>query len=166
MKDGNSYVLDMTGAQYGWHEPVMPWQLYNTSRVREINDVRPFGGTTLYWKSKTTKLGGLFQWSVGIAEFFAEEVDGAVVWWQRHNMSVGDLLRLPEHGFLKNKASLLSCVDDILQRSKAFRQSRGNFEVSGGFNHGEESAFDRFKAGIGFTLLTDEFRGSWDTLSG
>lgn len=166
MKDGSTYVLDVTGAQYGWHEYVMPWQSYNISRIREVLDVRPFGGTTLYWKSKTTELGGLFQWRVGITDCFALEVTGAVVWWQRHNISLNTLLRLPEHEFLKNKASLLNRVDDILQRSKAFRESRGYFEVNGGFKHGAERANDRIETGMEFTLLRDEFRGSWDTMSG
>lgn len=141
VKNGDVYVLDMAGAQYGWHEPVIPWPLYNASRVRDIKDVLPFGGTTQIYRTRATETGGQFQWVVGIMEIFAVEVVVAVVGWQGHNISLSDLLRLPEHEFQKKRTSLISYVDDNLQRSKAFRESRGDFEISGGFKPGIERKF-------------------------
>lgn len=161
-KNGENYVLDMTGEQYGWHETVMPWQLYHASRVREIRDVLPFGGSTLYWKSKADSPG----WGIRIVEAFVLEMDYALVLWQKRNISLNDLLRLPEHEFQKKKASFLSSVDEMLQLSKAIRESRGEFEISGGIKHGAERAFENRPPGMAFTLLRDGFFGSGVTPSG
>ena len=140
LKNGESYAVDMAGAQYGWHEPVTPWQLYENSRVREIDQVVSFGGTRVFCKKRANDMGGQHKWAHAIKENFGEEVDEALAWWQRANILLSDLLRLPEHAFPKRKASLLACIDEVLQRYKAFQESRGMFDVGGGFKHG---ALDR-----------------------
>ena len=140
LKNGESYAVDIAGAQYGWHEPVTPWQLYNASRVREIKDVPPFGGTRASYKTRVNNMSEQRKWIHSIKENFAERVDCALAWWQRGNILSIDLLRLPEHEFQKRQTSLLSCVDDFMQRYKTFQDSYGGFNVSGDFKHG---GFDR-----------------------
>ncbi|KAL8942158.1 MAG: hypothetical protein Q9211_001527 [Gyalolechia sp. 1 TL-2023] len=36
LKDGSVYVVDLAGAQYGYHEPVMPLKTYADSRARAV----------------------------------------------------------------------------------------------------------------------------------
>ena len=136
MKNGETYALDMAGAQYGWHESVTPWQLYNTSRVRGIKDVLPFGGTRVFCKTRADNMGGQRKWIHTIKENFAESVDNAMAKWQRSNVSSSDLLRLPEHEFQKEQASLLNAVDDFLHRRKVCQEAHDIFNVSEGFKHG------------------------------
>lgn len=134
--NGETYALDMAGAQYGWYEPVTPWQSYNTSRVREIKDVVPFGGTRVFCKTRADNTGGQHKWVHGIKEGFAKSVDEAVEWWQRRNIPSSDLLRLPEHEFQKRRGSLIDTVDEFLQLYKAIQESNGGFTVREGFKHG------------------------------
>ena len=140
MKNGETYVLDMTGAQYGWSEAVTSWPLYNASRVRKCEEALPFGGTRDFCKAQASKSGGQRQWTRRIKEQFAGTVDGAVDRWQKDHMSLTELLRLPEQGFQKNQASLLDAVQDLLQRHKNFQEAQGIFKVTGSF---KEGAFDR-----------------------
>lgn len=140
MMNGETYALDMAGAQYGWHESVTPWQLYNAARVREIKIVMPFGDTKVLYKVRANDDGKQRQRIQEIIDNFAEVVDDAVVWWQRKNIALIDLLRLPEHEFKSKRAFLLDAIEENMQRYKAFGESQGAFEVKEGFNH---EAFDR-----------------------
>lgn len=47
LKDGNSYALDLCGAQYGLLQIVMPWEDYNSKMALNVLDALPsetFGG--------------------------------------------------------------------------------------------------------------------------
>ena len=136
MKNGETYVLDMTGAQYGWHEAVASWPLYEASRVRSCREVQTFGGVRVFCKARAVKSGGQLQWIRGIKEQFGRTVDGAVDWWQKDHISLTELLRLPEHDFQKNQASLVDTVEDLLQRHKNMLEEKGSLNVAGGFKEG------------------------------
>ena len=140
MKDGETYVLDMTGAQYGWYEAVTSWPLYNASRVRSCREVLTFGGTRVFCKARAVKFGGQQQWIRGIKEQFAKTVDGAVDRWQKDHISLTELLRLPERDFQKSQASLVDAIETLLQRHKNLQEAQGSFNVTGGF---KEGAHDR-----------------------
>ena len=135
MKNGERYALDTAGAQYGWHESVTPWQLYETSRVRAIRDVLPFGTTKIFSRTRADNMGKQHKWIHGIKEDFAEHVDGAVALWQRDDCSSVDLLCLAEDEFQKKQASLLVCVGVFLQQYKDFQEWRGGFNVNQGFKY-------------------------------
>ena len=140
MKNREKYVLDMTGAQYGWYEAVTPWPVYNASRVRSFTEVLPFGSARDFLKARAVKCGGQWQWIRSIKDQFAEVVDRIVVRWQKDHISLTELLRLPEHDFQKNQASLVDAVEELLQRHKKFLEAQGIFNVSGG---SKEGALDR-----------------------
>ena len=40
---GEKFALDLAGAQYGQHEPIIPWPQYEQKLVSQIVAVRPFG---------------------------------------------------------------------------------------------------------------------------
>ena len=140
MKNGHIYALDMAGAQYGWHESIIPWQTYHASRVREIREVLPFGGTRLFCDARANSMIAQGKWVHGINRNFAFNVQEAVTWWQKKNISTTNLLRLPEPDFTKHQSSLLETVAEFLRISKTMQESKGAFDVKGGFQHG---AFDR-----------------------
>lgn len=161
MKNGEMYALDMAGAQYGWHEPVTPWQLYNTTRVRDIRNVVPFGGTRAFCKMRANKMNEQRQWQHNIKQNFAESVDDAVATWQKGNVALIDLLHLPEHEFQQRRSSLLDTVDEFMQRYKAFQESNGGFNVKAGFMHGyidreiTSSAFANYSVKDTLTFFKD-----------
>ena len=137
MKNGETYSLDMAGAQYGWHESVVPWKLY-TTRVREVKEVLPFGGTKIFCKTRAKTMGPQREWIHSITEIFAKYMDGAITWWQTSNISTADLLRLPEYEFQKKKTSLMEVAEDHLRLCKTLHESRGYFEIEGKFNEGPD----------------------------
>ena len=131
MKNGEKYALDISGAQYGWREPVMPWELYTSRRTRAIKEVVPFGGTGVSNKERISGMSEQRKWIQTIKENFAQNGDAAIAWWQSANCSSIDLLRLPGQEFLSKQAKLLDAVELFLQRYKAFQESHGGFEVKG-----------------------------------
>ena len=137
MKNGETYALDMTGAQYGWSEAVTSWPLYNASRIRKCEEILTFGGTRIFHKARAVKNGGQLQYNRGIKEQFAESVDGAVDRWQKDHISLTELLRVPEGDFQKSQASLVDAVADWLQRYKNSQEAQGVFYFTGGFKEGE-----------------------------
>ena len=139
-RSGESYALDMAGAQYGCDEPILPWKLYTVLRVREIREVVPFGQTKVFCKIRANLMGEQCKWIQCIHENFAENVEGDITWWQRGKISTSKLLRLPEQEFKQRQASLLGVVDQFSKLCKALQESKGAFEVKGGFIHG---AYDR-----------------------
>ena len=140
-RNGEVYALDMTGAQYGWTECIVPWQIYVESRIREVKDVVPFGGTKVCSNMKAKETGGQYQRVHNIKVLFAQVVDGAVMLWQRGNILTTDLFRLPAQEFQKKQASLLDAVEELLQKEKAFQESQGSFESKRGFRDGFEKKF-------------------------
>ena len=140
-KTGEIYALDMTGAQYGWTECILPWKIYVESRVRELKDAVPFGGTKVWGNMMAKETGGQYQRVHNIRVFFAQVVDAAVMLWQRGNILTTDLFRLPEQDFQKKEASLLDAVEELLQMEKAFQESQGSFQCKGRLTGGFEKEF-------------------------
>ena len=130
-RTGEVYALDMTGAQYGWTECIVPWEVYVESRVEEVIDVFSFGGIKVWCNMDTEKRGGRYKWVCGIKVLFAQVVDGAVMLWQKGNMLTTNLFRLPEQDFQKKQASLIDSVEELLQKEKASQESQGSFETEG-----------------------------------
>ena len=111
------------------HEAIVPGKLYSTSKIGEIQRVEPFGETKVFCKKKAKNIFERQEWIRSIKECFAQHVDGAVAWWQRGNISSSELLHLPEDEFQRKKASLLSCIDEFMQRYNSFQESRGGFRL-------------------------------------
>lgn len=145
-RTGEIYALDMTGAQYGWTECIVPWSHYVKSRVREVKNVVPFGETKVWCLKRAKETGGQYKTVHDIKVLFAQVVDCAVMFWQRANILTTDLFRLPEQEFQKKQASLLDAVEELLQKEKAFQESQGTFESKGGFSNGFEKKFHTFVA--------------------
>ena len=133
MKNGEVYAFDMTGAQYGWDECITPWNLYSNSRIRELMEIVPFGETKVRYKMKANNTGGQSKWIRQIKDCFARYVECAMTLWQRDNISMTSLLRLPEAEFQRKQAYLLDAVEDAMQRTKAILESHGGLEVKAGF---------------------------------
>lgn len=147
-ENGETFAFDMTGAQYGWHEPVTPWQLYNTSRVRAIKEVVPFGETKVFCKTRAKTSGKQQEWIHVIKNKFAECVEVAMVAWQREHISMGALLRLPEPEFRRGQDSVLDLVKHFMQQYKDIQESRGAFDVQGGFQGGFDRNFTSWAPGF------------------
>lgn len=36
------FAIDMTGAQFGWYEPALPWEAYSTRRIKAVRETRAY----------------------------------------------------------------------------------------------------------------------------
>ena len=134
MKDGQSYALDLAGAQYGWQESVMTWERYSASRVQKKTSSVPFGETRVFCGIVATSTGGHHEWMHRVSQTFAKTVEEALVSWRTANISLVDLVRLPaESEFQEKQSSLLDTVDKLLQRYRTLQESEGGCEVKVGF---------------------------------
>ena len=43
LNNGEKYAMDITGQQFGWQQSIIPWVQYESSRIRSIVSISPFG---------------------------------------------------------------------------------------------------------------------------
>ena len=124
IKDGQTYALDLAGAQYGWQESVMTWERYSASRVQKETSSVSFGMTRVGYGTVATSTGGNYEWMHRVSQAFARTVEEALVSWQMANISLVDLVRLPaEPEFQQKQSSLLDTVEKLLQRYRTLQES-------------------------------------------
>ena len=131
LKNGDKYILDLTGAQYGWQEIVTPYDIYQQSKIRLIEQVLPFGGTRQYCKERAENAGGMAEWHHRVDSSFETVLNGLLKLWQQGNMSLSTLLRLPDDQFRKKQAELLELLETRLQTYKKLTTEMGAFDLKG-----------------------------------
>lgn len=122
-RDGEVYALDLTSAQNGHYEPIVPWHVYEKQRVVKIKQVHSLGGTQR--AELLTNPPNLYD------DFLSRSrgcLNSTVQDWQSGNTAFHLLLTLPEHEFVRKSgelyaevgAELESLVPAIYQRLWAF----------------------------------------------
>ena len=133
LKCGDEYALDVAGAQYGYHEPVLSWDLYMESRVEKLRNFRSFGSGQL--KSlidrddeKDTAFGHIKK----INRAFAAMLNKSLKIWQNRNTPLSALLKLPEDTFQQKHLELISFLEQDLptgpELEKLYREALGDKE--------------------------------------
>lgn len=56
LKTGKTYAVDVAGAQFGFHDPVLPWEDFDSERLATTTKVQDFG-TMASTLAKWTSLG-------------------------------------------------------------------------------------------------------------
>ena len=117
--NGEEYVVDITGAQYGHYEPVVSWKEYLATRAASVSRIDAFGTACQTtkgrcakkaWEGKITRL----HWSATIA------MDQAVEKWvQDNDLTLAAMLKLPEAQYLSKRADMLTMIKTALQKFKA-----------------------------------------------
>jgi hypothetical protein len=125
--DSEPYILDLSGAQYGYINPVIPWSVYKQSRIQdhEENVMLELG----YWKDNREKeikdTGDIF------LVFEKRASDRLLIetmkWEKEQKITVKDMLQLPERDFEIRKNELVEHIDTNL---KAFLE-KWNREMGG-----------------------------------
>ena len=132
MKTGEKYVIDLTGAQYGWYETIIPWHTYEKNRVQPIREVQRFGYTRKFCEERAAKSGGLAKWNHDADKSFTKALNDIVEGWQAGNMSLSAMLKLPEAELEKKRTSFLETVKEGMQRFRIFMKDIGALDLKGG----------------------------------
>ena len=131
LKNSDIYAIDITGAQYGYYDPVIPWDLYVASRVESIQEIQALGSIE-ECRRRMRKAMQVTGRTKTIEEEIADVFSAAEEAWQVENGSLSEMLKLPEDHFVAKQAELLEFVDGRVRERKARLEAR----CSEGFGNG------------------------------
>lgn len=122
LSNGEKYAFDITGAQYGYHESVVPWHQYIDSQVKEIVGTDTFGmDRTIAVSDELCGEPGYPGLIMSCNKEFMKVFDSTVRDWQKENTTLSAMLKLPEDTFRQRRASLTEYIERLLID---FRNSR------------------------------------------
>lgn len=133
LKNGESYAIDITGAQYGHYDAVIPWDLYVKSRVDRIEKMNPLRNIGECKKRISKKSKGRARTQ---EEQFAEVFVSAAKSWQVQYGPFEAMLKTKEENFKRKQAGLLDCIEEAVKGHKKEMEveTLPEAEVSEGFN--------------------------------
>ena len=110
------YALDMTAAQYGWHEfAVMPWPTSSEEKVDIMEEVLKVGETARALNAEAQAASGGRIVHQGINEQMEEGFDRDLGEWQRNNTSFKAML-CSEEALKTKQHSLLGFMDERMSK--------------------------------------------------
>ena len=123
---GEIYALDMTGAQYGWTEPILPWDVFANTRLRTIDHVDSFGWHRPYYKNRCHSSVVGYKGYHDVMEDFGRALDDYIGKWQKKNVSLQALLNLPQDQFQAKREALMAYMESSLGM---YRKVAFNLEI-------------------------------------
>ncbi|KAI1327019.1 hypothetical protein F5Y16DRAFT_410546 [Xylariaceae sp. FL0255] len=144
LQSGEEFVVDCTGAQFGWHETVAPWGPWINHRGNGEFATSPFGSSkerveSFLWKLITPRASQVCDSQRLI---LAEKMQSAAAkeMVEAKLEAVTDLFQLPESDFVARKQVMLSSIekalDDGLQQLQdskvclAYLDAEGKLQVT------------------------------------
>jgi len=122
-----SYALDLTGAQYGYYNPITPWQEYAEARVQSFlaSGSRQYFGKLKDWhiRELERKEKGTLCLIVNLNMVASGALMGIIKYWEKdRKMTLGELLKLSLDKYRVQKGlfmAILACaLKDILEERK------------------------------------------------
>lgn len=117
LSDGEAFVLDMTGAQHGYHEPLTPYSIYRCTRTSEYvfrDEFQYFGAIRdmydLQLKART-QAGLVASIDTTICRHLVPQT---TAWEEREGLTLQKLFKLPQKTFEQKAQSLFEDVDKVL----------------------------------------------------
>ncbi|KAL8635448.1 MAG: hypothetical protein Q9228_007059 [Teloschistes exilis] len=120
LKTGEMYALDFSGAQYGYHDPVLPWDTYVQSRLggdpRRIKAFHSFGNMYAL-NEKIAQTPGLFGTTMKVNLALSKATTSACEHFAgaKKKRSLGDCLKLPQATFLSERDELIDHITKELR---------------------------------------------------
>ena len=124
---GEKYAVDLSGAQYGHYEAVLPWSEYYTSRVQSLCLMAIENGDkdNLFQKFGQNKksllerrFGPGLEGTMAVFNENASRIlkDGTMNWEKERKLTVQNMLKLPRNKFELRKKELVDHISASLQR--------------------------------------------------
>ena len=113
---GEEYAFDLSGAQHGHYEPIVPWDSYEKLRVgKVVGRVRMFGETQ-YEELHRKNVPLIEQVQTTIFGHFTDCLNVTLQDWQTENMSLNILLTLQDQEFERMTSDLYNHIEADLKR--------------------------------------------------
>ena len=129
VKNGEQYALDMTGAQLGWQEALMPWDIYAHFRIQYVVETLEFGEKHNKRHANTNGDGDRISNVDTILNQFAKILRLASEDFQERQLTFKKLLDLPEGVYKARTAILLDNICHHLEAFKAYGEDKGLFRI-------------------------------------
>lgn len=129
-KGGEQFAFDIASAQYGYHEPVQPWDEFVQSRVYAFRAVEPFGHYSGVWlKGQMQALTYTMNGAICRAHERASWVfDAAIMRWvDETKWSLPELMRRRERSFWDIMTLVIAEAGKVLQLWVAEVTQAGGF---------------------------------------
>ncbi|KAL8633169.1 hypothetical protein Q9189_001069 [Teloschistes chrysophthalmus] len=121
LKTGEMYALDFSGAQYGYHDPVLPWDTYLQSRLggdpRRIMAFHSFGDMYAL-KEKIAQNPNLFGITMKANLALSKAATAACEQsaGTKKKLSLVECLKLPQAAFLSERDGLIDRITEELKK--------------------------------------------------
>ena len=128
MKNGESYVLDLTGAQYGFPETIVPYAAYMVTRVKSVDAYHPLGSTVKILHDELLKADPVLGQQIWMYNTrFMDEMNASMHHWQQDpdNPTLSAMLRLPQKEFENKRADFIDHILEDLRWLKERYAMRG-----------------------------------------
>ena len=115
---GGDFALDLTGAQDGYFDPVVPWSTYHQSRIENFvpdhHNLR-FGTSKECYDGKRNTKG--WEGSFYRANLKAGRIMFAALkaWEEENKTTIRDILKLPEDSFARVRGEVVEKIRKNLQ---------------------------------------------------
>lgn len=122
LRSGEAFALGISGAQYGYHDPMTPWCEYNENRIDAVLDLRLSGDSSNLIDVDDytlTKMLSLFKKIAGkhapgrsLSGDAIAAINLHLLEWQAdERLSLKDMWKLPEAKFQAKMADVVNFID-------------------------------------------------------
>ena len=118
ISEDEDYALDITGAQFGFYDPVTPWASYQQNRIETLGTIRPLKHLRGSHGLDGDDRGGWFIERTALKGHFTKIFGSPLRSWQAKNGAFSVMLKLREELFRKRQVELLNFIDGCIEAGK------------------------------------------------
>ena len=119
LKSGECYALDFSSAQYGYYAPVIPWDSYVESRVGSFLNFWDFGDRqSRFLSDRGDNVVSAYEDLRKLNKSCIVMLNVALVDWQKKNLPLSAMLKLPEAGFEQKQSDLIRFIEWYMPTNK------------------------------------------------
>lgn len=128
INEDEEYALDVTSAQFGFYEPVIPWTSYQQTRAKTLGKVRPLKHLQESHRLPSKDFSKKKGWDTtrkALNGQFARIFGSATKAWEQRNGALSATLKLREELFRQKQKGILDCIDEgIAARMKELQEAK------------------------------------------
>ncbi|KAL8678157.1 MAG: hypothetical protein Q9224_007139, partial [Gallowayella concinna] len=120
-----TYVMDLTAAQYGWQGPaVMPWPVFEAERMDTTLEVCEMGGTSKGLRATIAEIGKNAERHQDAMDSAKEGFDHYLREWQRQHISFKTFVKCSEEEFRDKQSKLFDFMNKGMMEVRAAVNNR------------------------------------------